>query len=999
MNILYKYIVIILFANSCNLHAMKRALWRTSIQNNHNLAFQKNLNTPLLFLPQNQKILQKCIIQLGSQSAFSTSSCNLEQAKTYKSISHSLCETFGNRFINILIPGTAHKNIQQDSQEVPQSVIHSIEEIFASQRSPHNQRMELDFSLENRLTNNATLRKQYIQWAAENFSELCNRPESKGIWFLTKLVNLDKKNALKAFTQPAMNHFGTEKINYEIAGMICQIIDQESSFLDYFRDNKSPIIDQLIKKVETHFPELFIEWDGIKIIEKLMQKNSYAQDRFILCLTNNIPKIFKATYEQNFSYHDHLSKSVILSFKNSRNTSLLQKSIKGQIPEILSALLDSRSNSNTGGFFMFLMDLNEEYYELFAQRLFDDVLTKKRTLENIPYDFPLGTFLKNETIKEKFLSYCSENLDVVISNSSITSFLRNEIGENPSLTYKISMILVQDITKLIKLSENKIPENIHSLIRQCRWNRDTKKMFDHALFSTFNTFESIFSDDTITTFFINMTYSNPELTGHIKTIMNNNLDKLSECSDDISYFCNQLADLNYRKLRNDNDYKDNESNFKLAQEIIDDYPLLELTNKGPELIYHCLKKHPELKNNFLKSIEDKIEKVSPLTLALAINHSSENIALQKWLTDHQRNSTITIDTLLKIQAYNDFSSKTYNFSKISDSPTLLHIQKKFSNYRLIDKQSYIGNDITIGQDPHFAPYLEFRKWEKYFSLKNPHMKIMVQQISNKERTLNNDYYTFIHGQRSSYLPYEQLHTFISSVINNQNTNQEHLLLHIKKPLTSSTDILQEENTRKTLINQGRYNIKDKELRQHLLFTNWAYFANSTNTGSSSARYIALNDNVGSIYTTYSQIFHLNNLSHLYNKYNEQLEELHTTFTTITQHGTCILIAIPKSTIKEQAYLAASGGFKTTLSIEGIGQTDDMSLIMETLTKSPEKIDNIDKIEFCIPMTYDTMGALNPESGIKVFAFNAADQEKLDNYYARQRELFAQIKQDIEAQNN
>lgn len=72
--------------------------------------------------------------------------------------------------------------------------------------------------------------------------------------------------------------------------------------------------------------------------------------------------------------------------------------------------------------------------------------------------------------------------------------------------------------------------------------------------------------------------------------------------------------------------------------------------------------------------------------------------------------------------------------------------------------------------------------------------------------------------------------------------------------------------------------------------------------------------------------------------------------------------------------------------------------METLENNPENIKNTDEIEFCVPMTYDKKGALNPESGIKIFAFNAADQEKLRAYYVCQQELFSQIKKDIEEEN-
>lgn len=106
------------------------------------------------------------------------------------------------------------------------------------------------------------------------------------------------------------------------------------------------------------------------------------------------------------------------------------------------------------------------------------------------------------------------------------------------------------------------------------------------------------------------------------------------------------------------------------------------------------------------------------------------------------------------------------------------------------------------------------------------------------------------------------------------------------------------------------------------------------------------------------------------------------------------MAVPKKTINKQVYLAADGGRRKNVYIAGIGNTSNMRIIMEALTGSPEKVENIDSLEFCIPMTYDKQGALNPESGIKMFTFNTADPEKLAVYYVHQQKLFAQIGRDL-----
>ena len=71
--------------------------------------------------------------------------------------------------------------------------------------------------------------------------------------------------------------------------------------------------------------------------------------------------------------------------------------------------------------------------------------------------------------------------------------------------------------------------------------------------------------------------------------------------------------------------------------------------------------------------------------------------------------------------------------------------------------------------------------------------------------------------------------------------------------------------------------------------------------------------------------------------------------------------------------------------------------MDTLRTNPEKIENSDQLEFCMPMTWDL--TLNPDSGIKTFSFNAANQKKLAAFNKKADALFEKIKKDIERDRN
>ena len=158
--------------------------------------------------------------------------------------------------------------------------------------------------------------------------------------------------------------------------------------------------------------------------------------------------------------------------------------------------------------------------------------------------------------------------------------------------------------------------------------------------------------------------------------------------------------------------------------------------------------------------------------------------------------------------------------------------------------------------------------------------------------------------------------------------------------------------------------------------------------------MAKNHNEVGINLDYKVIFEKFGISLLYDKYKQELETLHEEFVQLSEQGVCMLIAIPKATIHKHIYIAAPGGLKRSIFIEGKMETRDMHLIMETLTKTPEKIVNIDKIEFCIPMTYDKKGGLNPESGIKVFPFDSADPVKFKDWQQRRDDLFARIAHDM-----
>ncbi len=429
---------------------------------------------------------------------------------------------------------------------------------------------------------------------------------------------------------------------------------------------------------------------------------------------------------------------------------------------------------------------------------------------------------------------------------------------------------------------------------------------------------------------------------------------------------------------------------KISEALVAYSSSIENSKYGPFLLNSILKKNDALSKKWHKEIEQRINTASPSAIILLTEHRPCNPKIKKSLQSSENSGSLEdeIKHSIKSHAYQTTCPQDCTPLKAKyNNPTHIHVtqlsKKLVQHYRKLLKSENSLSCIVYDQQNFF----------ELCKSSNQHLENMISQVIKKEKELNNnDYYTFIHGQKSEYLLHEQLHTFLQQLAHNEKSSGEHIALHVKPGIKNSNDLKEQKKLRKHLLQHG---IDTREDERKLLFVNWAYFSNITRLGASSAYYIKQNCNIGNVRITTEDVFKINHIECLYPKYKDTFEELQKEFKSLTNFGTCILVAIPKKTVNKHIYSSQGYGFKQAVAIKNIGETDDMSTIMETLLNEPEKIDDIDQMEFCIPMTYDKKGALNPESGIKIFAFTAADQEELDAYYARQKALFEEIKKDIE----
>ncbi len=280
------------------------------------------------------------------------------------------------------------------------------------------------------------------------------------------------------------------------------------------------------------------------------------------------------------------------------------------------------------------------------------------------------------------------------------------------------------------------------------------------------------------------------------------------------------------------------------------------------------------------------------------------------------------------------------------------------------------------------------------ALRKPLVKKMLNNVFKKEQTLQQKYYTFVHGQKWKWNLLEHWFTCLLSLKNNK-SYKDFLCIHLEKPKNSKNQLIDEKMLHEKILSNGGN-------RNRLQYINWAIFANDDNNkpiGNNSINYILRDYNTGtglygriiSIETVFDNLGY----SDIYKKYENQLNELEQEHKNISKYGQFLLFAIPKKKIENYVFPVISGGQKAKIFIEGIGDTDDIKIVMEKLLNNHEKIKyGTNVIEFALVKTWDHEGSLNPESGIKVFAFNAADPEKMKAFNKKQNQLLRQITQEI-----
>lgn len=140
--------------------------------------------------------------------------------------------------------------------------------------------------------------------------------------------------------------------------------------------------------------------------------------------------------------------------------------------------------------------------------------------------------------------------------------------------------------------------------------------------------------------------------------------------------------------------------------------------------------------------------------------------------------------------------------------------------------------------------------------------------------------------------------------------------------------------------------------------------------------------------TIQNLFEIFDLETIYPQFHEQLEQLAALHKSANMHGNMLLISFTPEQLKKCVYVAEPGGSKAMIKVYG-EKTDDVTTIVDALKQHASALENSDEIEYCMTLTQDC--ALDPQNGPRIFSFNTADSEIMQQYATVRDNIFAELK--------
>ena len=441
----------------------------------------------------------------------------------------------------------------------------------------------------------------------------------------------------------------------------------------------------------------------------------------------------------------------------------------------------------------------------------------------------------------------------------------------------------------------------------------------------------------------------------------------------------------------------NEFNARLSQhftKLIRHYQDISFLNAVINTAELTKKFTPFILENFMTLIN------SPEGIAFIINRITSYPKLSPELAPLALNN---FDALIKSLAGIQLLQKIMD----NDASTKdIFITKLFETQKLF----YPFTDLNNAPFTQTKQLLKANVFSNYMALKTgglidyeccPELQTMIKQVIDLEaQEQAKRRYTFVHAHQWQYHFFQEIYTDLWNIIYRQSASAYRFVRFAEPPSSPWTSlehilyIKEHEKMRWRLLDKSvkSYYAKNKTCQFHMLFMNYGLFVNTY--GSNTGNYIKINQSENPINLDVTQLlqelkleqyFHASELARLI----QELKALQEEHKLVSQYGGGLLLSFTLEALKKAVYPVEGGGKKRTVHIQGIGETSDVQLILDTLRKAPERIQDSDKMEFVCVLSHDC--TLIPNNGLDIYEFNAADQDKLAEWRKKKDVLMQYIK--------
>lgn len=296
---------------------------------------------------------------------------------------------------------------------------------------------------------------------------------------------------------------------------------------------------------------------------------------------------------------------------------------------------------------------------------------------------------------------------------------------------------------------------------------------------------------------------------------------------------------------------------------------------------------------------------------------------------------------------------------------------------------------------HDAKSTAFINYEDDIALQAMTKKLIDLEYQEQQK----GHYTFVHGHQWNHHFYQEIYTDLWSIINGPVSNYRFIRYTYpdQSTLTNNSFMQQEKKVHNHLMSNGVNSYYASEgYQDRMLFMNYALFTNYR--GSNTSYYIKRNNSENSTNIKPSEFISQLKIEQYFTadelqEIEKKLTELEQEHKTVNSYGGALLLSFTAEALKKSVYLAAPGGYKTSIEITGLGETSDVKTIIEALRTAPETIlPDSDSTQFVCVLSYDC--ALKPHNGVDIYEFNPADQEKLAAWRTKKNELMRWIKERV-----